>query len=223
MRGISAALGYDPGGHFRCLAISAPSDVEALVHALTTHSARGRGTQSTAHRGDELLLLDQGGDLDAMLRLIETTNPEASVGIGAPRHGLSGAALSIGDAQRALAVAIRMRRSSEFERDWHAATVLASERRLLALLEVGVDVASRNPDLARTVRVFADNGFSLSAAARTLHVHTNTVAYRLARWTELTGWDARECDGFLRSIAALSLVGYSGNTAPNRALLDIER
>ena len=50
---------------------------------------------------------------------------------------------------------------------------------------------------------FAAAGFSVSEASRTLAVHANTVAYRLDRWEELTGWDPRSFNGLVRSVAAL--------------------
>ena len=51
----------------------------------------------------------------------------------------------------------------------------------------------------------ASHGFSVSAAARALHLHTNSLAYRLERWKQLTGWDFRTADGLLRSLASLKL------------------
>ncbi|WP_411742559.1 helix-turn-helix domain-containing protein [Rhodococcus sp. IEGM 1318] len=55
------------------------------------------------------------------------------------------------------------------------------------------------------VRAFARSGFSVSAAARDIHLHANSVTYRLDRWQHLTGWDARTLDGLMKSIVRLEL------------------
>jgi hypothetical protein len=44
-------------------------------------------------------------------------------------------------------------------------------------------------DLVSTVRVFLDHGGSWQDAARALHVHPNTLRYRIARIEEVTGRD----------------------------------
>jgi DNA-binding PucR family transcriptional regulator len=45
---------------------------------------------------------------------------------------------------------------------------------------------------------------SATAAARSLHVHPNTLTYRLDRWHRLTGWDPRTFDGLERSMLVLA-------------------
>ncbi|WP_010595674.1 helix-turn-helix domain-containing protein, partial [Rhodococcus sp. P14] len=57
--------------------------------------------------------------------------------------------------------------------------------------------------LAETLRAFATSGFSLSACARELRVHPNTVKYRLDRWRELTGWDVHDVEGLVASLRCL--------------------
>jgi DNA-binding PucR family transcriptional regulator len=51
----------------------------------------------------------------------------------------------------------------------------------------------------RTAVHSAQNSFSVTATARTLNLHPNTVKYRLDRWTQLTGWDPRVLRGLLNS------------------------
>jgi len=43
-----------------------------------------------------------------------------------------------------------------------------------------------------------------------MHLHPNTVKYRLERWRQLTGWDARTWDGLSASMLALGL--FAGQT-----------
>jgi DNA-binding PucR family transcriptional regulator len=69
----------------------------------------------------------------------------------------------------------------------------------------GQVVAAQAGHLADAVEAFADHGLSVVAAARALHVHPNTVIYRLGRWQTLTGWDPRTFRGLALSIASLRL------------------
>src|SRR3954471_1021124 len=49
----------------------------------------------------------------------------------------------------------------------------------------------RNAGLVETLRAYIDGNFSIARAARSMHVHSNTVLYRLDRVRELTGRDPR--------------------------------
>ena len=75
-----------------------------------------------------------------------------------------------------------------------------------------VSAISSNPTLADSVRAFADSGFSLTGAARALHVHPNTLAYRLDRWERLTGWNPRTWEGLEKSMVCLELSTTSSQT-----------
>ncbi|OLT14815.1 hypothetical protein BJF78_17395 [Pseudonocardia sp. CNS-139] len=124
------------------------------------------------------------------------------------RPGLAGAVASLGDAERALALARLRTGTVRFEADWLAATLLAHHERLTPLLRS--PVPARHPHLAEAVRAFAEHGFSIAASAAALHLHPNTVAYRLDRWHHHTGWDPRTWDGLTRSLAAMALYPDEG-------------
>ena len=66
-------------------------------------------------------------------------------------------------------------------------------------------MAEEHSHLMDAVRAFARSGFSVSAAARDIHLHANSVTYRLDRWQHLTGWDARTLDGLMKSMVSLEL------------------
>jgi DNA-binding PucR family transcriptional regulator len=51
--------------------------------------------------------------------------------------------------------------------------------------------AQRGSSLVATLRAYVESGFSISGAARTMHVHSNTILYRLDRIRLLTGRDPR--------------------------------
>ncbi|WP_019929409.1 CdaR family transcriptional regulator [Nocardia sp. BMG111209] len=59
------------------------------------------------------------------------------------------------------------------------------------------------PDLMETLRCHLDNGLSRQRTARQLHVHANTVDYRLKRINELTGLDPSRDTGLWYLRAAL--------------------
>jgi PucR C-terminal helix-turn-helix domain/GGDEF-like domain len=210
LRGLAASLSFDSESSFCAIAITEAHGNTELLHGINGRLAAVAGHQHAVSRVGTLLVLDQGGRREELVSALREVIGDAAVGFGAPRVGLNGAALSIGDAERALAVALRGEGVADFARDWHAATVVASERRLAGLLEPGITHARQSPELARTIEAFAGSGFSMSKAARSLHVHTNTVAYRLNRWAELTGWDPRTHDGLLRSTSALALLDRRG-------------
>ncbi len=51
--------------------------------------------------------------------------------------------------------------------------------------------AQRGASLVATLQAYVDAGFSITGAARAVHVHSNTVLYRLDRIRLLTGRDPR--------------------------------
>jgi DNA-binding PucR family transcriptional regulator len=77
--------------------------------------------------------------------------------------------------------------------------------RLADVTAQGQALAAQSGHLSDAVEAFAEHGLSVVAAARALHVHPNTVIYRLERWHTLTGWDPRTFRGLAMSIASLRL------------------
>lgn len=165
---------------------------------------RWPGTLRCATRGNLMIALVQGISPQAVVETAQRQNPDASFGIGLPRTGLSGAATSMADARAALSLADPGQVKS-FADHWLLATLAPTAQRFAVLLEPRREAAQQHPDLAETVLKFAENGFSLTATARVLHVHPNTVKYRLQRWQQLTDWDVRTWQGLSSTIIALGL------------------
>ena len=61
-----------------------------------------------------------------------------------------------------------------------------------------------NPDLLRTLKAYLDTGLDRRRTAELLHVHPNTVDYRLRRAVALTGLDPVDPDQLQRIGAALA-------------------
>ena len=199
------SLGFDPGGSFRAAYARAPGVHDASY--FQPDLAGLTGHLLFTPRGDALLIISQGFDVEELESAISKLTPGAGVGIGLERSGLDGVRESIGDAERALEIATRQGRTSRFEDDWLEASLLPWEERLRELLQPAAEVARRSPHLAEAVRAFARCSFSVSDVAGLLSVHPNTILYRLNRWELLTGWNPRSFDGLARSLAGIALAG----------------
>jgi sugar diacid utilization regulator len=64
---------------------------------------------------------------------------------------------------------------------------------------------SKEGDLSRTIRAFAESSLNVKQTARRLGVHTNTVYFRLNRIHKLTGVDARTFSGTSLLLTVLRL------------------
>lgn len=162
------------------------------------------GEETDNGTGEEVAQQADGptGGPDVVAASCREIFPTAAIAVGTTREGLDGARNSLEDAEQSLAVTADGQ-LVEFEDVWLWATLFGAAERLEPLLATGREVADGHPHLAEAVRAFADAGFSVSEAARQLGLHANTVAYRLERWQELTGWNPRSFAGLTRSIAAL--------------------
>ncbi|MEX1143186.1 MAG: helix-turn-helix domain-containing protein [Thermoleophilaceae bacterium] len=202
---LARSLGFDPDGKFQALCIAAGNlegeQLERLESAVR-HIGRAR---CIVPDGELIVILWQRAPAFEVQEAVERVAGGHPAGVGVMREGLSGARLSIGDAERALAIALRRRGDVTFSDDWLACVALQLEERLAVLLEPGFRVAEAQPELLETVTSFAENGFSIAATARALYLHPNTATYRLARWKELTGWDPRSFRGLTKAVVCGAL------------------
>jgi hypothetical protein len=210
-RSLTEAAGFDPQRSFTAVAIAidvadslSPADFEERL-------ARVAGLQRLGMRGRSVVLLAQDKD-DSQLGLGLRGAFNNAVGIGLRRPGLAGARESIFDAERAMGVAANGSGFAMFVDCWPAATARQERHRLEPVIARSVSAITSNPTLAESVRAFADSGFSLTGAARALHVHPNTLAYRLDRWERLTGWNPRTWEGLEKSMVCLELSTTSSQT-----------
>ncbi|MEO4052561.1 helix-turn-helix domain-containing protein [Solibacillus sp. CAU 1738] len=60
-----------------------------------------------------------------------------------------------------------------------------------------VQKIAHEPELLQTVHSFFEHGFNASATAKALHIHRNTLLYRLNKFQELTALPIRQFDGAL--------------------------
>jgi hypothetical protein len=218
---LAVTLGFASDDPFRVAVVRGGSDDRDALD-LQRGVEELPGCHVVVARGALLVVVWQGTAPSDLIAATRRVVPDATVAVGGPRSGLRGARASLVDAELTLEVTDEGGDAS-FDDAWLWATLTASEDRLAAVLADGVDVARAHPHLAQAVLAFGEHGFSVADAARHLEVHANTVAYRLDRWSGLTGWDARTFPGLVRSLAALHAAhgGRSGPSVPDADAVDL--
>jgi sugar diacid utilization regulator len=202
---LAHALSFDPDGIFQAFCVPATSSPEEDLGRLQQRLALHRGTVQIANQGTVTVIVCQDMPSDAIIDTVHQHRPDLPIGVGLSRRGLAGAAASIVDAERTLAVAAHGGGAADFRHEWLFATLLTHRHQLAPLLQADHGGDALPAHLVAAVRAYAENGFSVAAAARALHVHPNTVTYRLERWHQLTGWTPRTLDGLMKSLLSLRL------------------
>ncbi|WP_342213241.1 helix-turn-helix domain-containing protein [Nocardia wallacei] len=76
-----------------------------------------------------------------------------------------------------------------------------------------LDPLDDHPELLQTLACHLANNFNRQRTASTMHIHTNTVDYRLKRITQLTGCDPTTPNGLWYLRSALTARNYAGETS----------
>ncbi|CAM3703191.1 helix-turn-helix domain-containing protein [Nocardiopsis rhodophaea] len=203
---LALGLGFDPEGGFLALCTPAGAWPEDRLDRLQRALAGAGGAVHCVALGAAVIVLAQRSSEERIVRRVrELSADEAPIGVGMERPGLAGAVESITDAEAALARASSERPTVRFVDAWLAIGLSRQAERLAPLFTEAVRTARRSPHLRAAVEAFADNGLSIAGAGRALRLHPNSVAYRLDRWSELTGWDVRSGEGLVASLTALRL------------------
>ncbi len=137
---------------------------------------------------------------------------DVCVGVGSCHATIAEVAGSYGEARDAVEIAVgtgilgrplhfdevlldHMVRSSP-----HADRILDSTLRPLLDYDAG-----KQAELVTTLRAYMESGFNLTRSAEVLHVHPNTVVYRLRRIHELSGRDPHDASDLLLLFLGLKL------------------
>lgn len=200
---VAVTLGLDPHEPFVAAWVELEGDF--LVHASALTSGLRRGTGFAVGQPSGVQVLAQGCRADELESSIRAAEPQARVGVGLERRGLAGARESLLDALLCFEVATAAHPTRRFEEDWLRATIRSQSSRLAPVVEGVREIVEANPHLVETLDVYVDTGFSIAGTARALHLHPNSVGYRLDRWKRLTGWDAKTFRGLSQSLIALSM------------------
>lgn len=221
-RFVALGLG-PPAGHVVLIAIPSHPDLEVAerLHRTIARAVGvgpGRGLASPRH--DEVVAVVPlgGSDPDAVRASVEAAIAEASeppsrVGIGLPGSRAEDVARGYADAKRALrhaggdapVVALGSVRLT----DYVAGAADATAGRLVSP-EVSALIESDEAAggiVRETLTAFAEQGMNVSAAAKRLFVHPNTVRYRLRKVAAETGLDPMRFDDLDELLTALRVTG----------------
>jgi hypothetical protein len=199
---LADALGMDPQGDFVAGLWHRSGAGAVLPPDVRSELDRAGVTLVHSYQADAVVLLVQGVGQEWLDDLAARLPLDGDVGIGLRRTGLGGAVLSLGDARLALSAATGERRVARFADVWAEACLLSEAPRLEPLVAGATATAEEHPHLAETVLAFAGADMSVARTAEALHLHANSVTYRLQRWAQLTGWDPRRLDDLTRSVTA---------------------
>ncbi|HUG83683.1 MAG TPA: helix-turn-helix domain-containing protein, partial [Euzebya sp.] len=186
------ALGFDPDGHMLAAVRRPRPDDDPLRY-------RDAG-QVLIERPDAVVLLTNtdGGEeshFDAEV---------GPIGIGLARPGLTGALESIRDATQAYDAARKLNRPvMRFRQDWFACVMASQLPRLHPLVTDAVAALEADDFTAETIQAYLDHDGRLGPTGEAIHVHANTVSYRLERFAERTGIDPRTNDGHVHVLLAI--------------------
>jgi hypothetical protein len=195
---LARALDFDPEGHYQVVCCRVPEAAPEATNDIGIQAVAQGGSSCLIVRGGQVIVVLQ--QVNALFVAEELTHQldTRCIGVGLRRRGLRGAAESLVDTQLALNLAAIRDEVVEFESDWLLATLLPQAERLGPLLEGGPSDDQKHLEAA--VQAFASSHFSVAESARELHIHPNTMKYRLDRWQQISSWDPRTLDGLTRSL-----------------------
>ncbi|WP_116450848.1 PucR family transcriptional regulator [Blastococcus litoris] len=199
---LADALGLDPRGDF-VAATWATSGADVVLPPEVAREL-DRAPVPVVHSSPPgaVVVLARGDGDDWLAGTAGRLPMGGPVGVGLRRRGLRGAVVSLGDARLALGAAGEGGGVTRFGDVWAQACLLAETERLEPLVATAVRTAGEHPHLAETVLAFAAADMSVARTAEALHLHANSVTYRLQRWAQLTAWDPRSFEQLVASAVA---------------------
>lgn len=132
----------------------------------------------------------------------ETKGYNLIIGIGNCRNGILGYRQSYLEAKQSLSLNMKLNEQTEISHisDWGFIRLLdyiPQKIRKEYLDEYLGEVEKINEELRRTIEVFFDHDFSMKITSEKLHIHRNTLIYRLNRIQKLLNLDPRKFEDAL--------------------------
>jgi purine catabolism regulator len=226
----AAAFGLDFSSPARLVVIArhprrdgAASDDLARVRRELVDELEHAGIPHLAHqREGSLMALVQGDDADVRAALVAAARelPDLVIGVGRPVTAIADAHHSLRDAELAadhggLDPGRRIMRFEDFDLGTFLVSEIAPER-----LEPKVDeilsVLRANPPLHEALNAYFAHDLDIATTAASLHMHRNSLRYRLARSEQVLGRSLKQPS----TIAAvyLALVAEAGGQTRGASL-----
>jgi PucR family transcriptional regulator, purine catabolism regulatory protein len=218
----AAAFGLDFSQPARLVAIRSPLDLTGVRRELVSALDHARIPHLAHQREGTLTVLVQGEDdaLRGALSAVADAVPDIAVGVGRPVGAIADAHHSVRDAELAVdrAGADPSARIVRFE-DFDLGTFLVSEipvDRLGPKVDEILSVLRANPPLHDALSAYFAHDLDIAATAAALHMHRNSLRYRLARAEQLLGRSLKRP----ATIAAvyIALVAEAGDQSRGRGL-----
>ena len=160
-----------------------------------------------------------------ILQAIEAFDLKAAIGIGSPALGISALAVSYQEAWKALFLGKKFRQQpgvyniADYRLEDVITTIDSPVRTRFVQAVTGA--FRRYPDweqMRETIREWCESGFSLVEAARRMHVHRNTLIYRLDKLDKESGLNLKDFRTCLNLYLALVMDQYVGPAVKEKDL-----
>ena len=231
LRDRAAACGLDLQAPARTLVLAAAGDRQqgsvqwrertcravgrslALAHAPNLVGEHGDRVAAIVQRADEV-------DLDDLLAELDSRGLTAHCGVGRTFTTVSGAARSLADARIALEQARRGATIVRYEDLGLTEWVLnqAAPAALRPRAEAALAALPEQPPLRETLASYFRANLDVTATARAMSLHPNSLRYRLARIELLLGRRLDSPADIAELYLALSVSGADRNSEPSAAL-----
>jgi len=205
----AAAFGLDFTQPARVVVIRSTLDLTGVRRELVAALEQARIPHLVHRRDGSLTVLVQGDVHDVLAALAEEV-PDVAIGIGRPVAAIVDAHHSLRDAELAVERGGRVTRFEDFD----LATFMVSEippERLDPKVDEILAVLRANPPLHEAVSAYFAHDLDIAATAASLHMHRNSLRYRLARAEQVLGCSLKQP----ATIAAvhIALVAQAGSSA----------
>jgi len=219
----AAAFGIDFSTTARLVVVRAAGDMSGPRRELVTALEHARIPHLIQQRDGALTALVQGGDRAIGAALAPLAGaPGVAIGIGRAVGAIADVHHSLRDAELAVVRAGRDGgpRIVRFE-DFDLGTFMVSEipaDRLRPKVEEILSVLRANPPLHEGICAYFEHDLDIAAAACSLHMHRNSLRYRLARLEQLLGRSLKQpatIAALYVALAADSAAGQPLGGSPN--------
>ena len=157
---------------------------------------KGMGEKENILKGDYTKFFKEKAKyINAILKK-EFKNNTISIGVGQYYPGVEGLRKSFLDANLALEVGIKVWGKGSIYHILDVGTFASlsgnvSHSRKMEIAEEVLKPLTNDQDLLKTVQVFLSSGMNLTVASKELHLHRNTLIYRLTKVKKLIGLDPK--------------------------------